>query len=458
MVSISSIACSASWLHSVSFLFCPTPESSAVPDPVTLRVEKLIPGGKGFARLPDGRIALLQAVVPDDEIEVIQARQRKGYLEVTDWRLLKPSIERVEPPCQVATSCGGCDWMMLSGTAQDAAKIALLREALVRTGKIAQLPNPIELVKGPQALGYRSRIRLQVSTQGRIGFYSAASHDLVEVPGCAVAAPEIDIALQRLRDLAHLHPEALQDIQHVEIRSASDHSISLHFSRSVPGKPRPPTRAALLTELRRHFIVCIDDDAQDPATWQRYSVHENIELKAPPGTFTQINWQVNQLLIAQVVQGALTRNVESFADLYCGSGNFTLPLLARGMRGVGVEANPLSIKALRAAANEQNLPSLGLLCMDAAQYAAAAALRGERYDLVLVDPPRAGIKLGLSDIAQLATRYLAICSCDPVTLARDLRALIDLGFELELVTAFDMFPQTHHVEALAWLRRTERIS
>jgi 23S rRNA (uracil1939-C5)-methyltransferase len=414
-----------------------------------VRIEKLVPGGKGFARLADGRVALLQGVAPNDLVEVTALQDRKGYVEVTRWRMLEPSPERIQPACEYVSSCGGCDWMMLRPASQKQAKLGLVREALSRTGGINELPTELELIEGANGFSYRSRIRLQVSNEGGVGFFSAASHDLVEVPNCAVAAPELNTALQRLRNWAQRHPNALTGLAHVEIRTAPQQPTSIHFT----GKRREPP--ALFDELARDFTLSWSDETADPNASHRYPLHEQVQLHAPPGTFTQVNWEVNQLLIARVVDGALARNIETFADLYSGSGNFTLPLLARGMTGVAVESNAPSIAALQRAADEQRLPLTEALCSGVEQFAARAAQQGHRYDLVLLDPPRAGLKGSVEAVSKLATRHIAICSCDPVTLARDLRALLDRGFALESVTAFDMFPQTHHVEVLAWLLRRE---
>jgi 23S rRNA (uracil1939-C5)-methyltransferase len=411
-----------------------------------MRVAKLVPGGKGFARLADGRVALLEAAVPEDLVEITESRPRKGYLEVTRWRLLEPSPHRILPRCEFATSCGGCDWMMLSADFQKAAKLELVREALARTGGIKELPGDLELIDSPNIFAYRSRIRLQVSRTGRVGFFSAASHDLVEVPDCAVAEPEVNSALQRLREWAQRHPDSLANVAHVEIRSAPEQPTSIHFA----GR-RPPSLVAF-EELQRDHALSWNDDVSDEG-WQHYPLQGGIHLHAPPGTFTQVNWAVNQLLIARVVQDALDRKVVSFADLYCGSGNFTLPLLAAGMTGIAVESNPQAILALRRAAQVQGLSLNTAQCSDVEQFATRAARNQQRYDLVLLDPPRAGLKNSLDTVAKLASRYIAICSCDPVTLARDLRGLLDRGFVLEKITAFDMFPQTHHVEVLAWLVR-----
>ena len=172
---------------------------------------------------------------------------------------------------------------------------------------------------------------------------------------------------------------------------------------------------------------------------------------APPGAFTQVNWEVNRALVDAVVQGALRRRASSFADLYSGSGNFSLPLLRAGLSGKGVEVSAASIECAQRAAREQGLGG-EFFAGDVGRVAARWATAGQRYDLVVLDPPRAGAKEALDSVVRLAGRAVVLIACDPVTFARDLRVLMDRGLVLEEVRAFDMFPQTHHVECLAWLR------
>ncbi|HTM46660.1 MAG TPA: hypothetical protein VL137_17010 [Polyangiaceae bacterium] len=422
------------------------------PEPLSFRVEKLVPGGMGYARLANGKVALVSGVVPNDRIEVISGSEHKGHTEVTQWKLLEASAERVEPVCPVASRCGGCDWMMIAAQAQHAAKISLLKEALTRTGKFSELPE-IAFVPSDNALGYRSRIRLQVSHSGAVGFFSQQSHELVEAERCAVATDAVNDALIRLRAISRLHPKALGAFAHVEIRSTPEGEVSLFFVRSPEERTQTIDSSNFFNALSSEFVVCTEQQQRDQSKWQRYALTPNISLKAPPGTFTQVNWQVNQRLIGQVVQGARSRQLGRFLELYCGSGNFTLPLLANGFSGLAVESGRQAIAAAKSAALEQTLNPETFLALDVGSFLASEVGKDARYDWLLIDPPRAGIKAGIEAVSQLAKRHIAICSCDPVTLARDLRRLVDLGFALESITAFDMFPQTHHVETLVWLKR-----
>lgn len=414
-----------------------------------LRIEKLIPEGNALGRLADGRVVIAQGAMPGDRIELLRVSQQKGLVRALEYRVTEASGLRVTPRCPVVQECGGCDWMVLSREQQQASKLSMLCEALLRTGKIELDPGAIEFFADTAAGGYRTRVRLQVA-DGRIGFHGRGSHVLVEPEHCAVSSHALNVALTELRALTRLRPGALEAFVSVELRAAPDGTRSAYFERRDPARSAAPSE---LAELRQHFLVATSPaEASADHLWQRFELPLNTYLLAPPNCFTQVNWQVNCLLIERVLDGARRRKVRSFLDAYAGCGNFALPLLALGLSGVAVEANSLAILAACEAARRQALPSVGFVCADSAAWARAEALQNRRFDLVLLDPPRAGVKHGLSELAALAGEWLVMCSCNPVTLARDLRLLLDRGFELDSVEAFDMFPETHHVETLTWLR------
>jgi 23S rRNA (uracil1939-C5)-methyltransferase len=411
-----------------------------------LRVEKLIAEGNALGHLADGRVVILQGAVPGDRVILEQVSEHKGLVRVQAFRVIEPSALRVEPQCPVFGACGGCDWMMLSPEQQRAHKLSVLREVLLRTAKLDLSVRAIPLLAGSSSAGYRRRVRLQV-VEGRIGFYARASHALVEPERCAVCSPALNSALAELRQLTRSAPGTLTHARSIELREACDGSLSLFV------EPEPGTRGPELGSLRGQFLTALGSaEAADRALWQRFELTEQSYLLAPPGCFTQVNWEVNQKLIARVLAGAQARGVRSFLDAHAGAGNFALPLLAQGLSGMAVEYNAQAVIAAREAARLQQLPAEGFRVGDCARVALELAREARRVDLVLLDPPRAGVKEGLPELAGLCSGWLAICSCNPVTLARDLRALLDLGFELEELEAFDMFPETHHLEALAWLR------
>lgn len=412
-----------------------------------VRVEKMIPGGRGFARMSDGRPVLLTGGFPGERVRLHALRDRGSFVEAVA-ELEEGGELRVEPPCSVAATCGGCDWMALRLEEQRSSKVEIVREALRRTGGFPEVGD-IELVTAGEPLGYRSRVRLKIRA-GRVGFHVAGSHDLVEPAPCLVAAPPVQRALSVLRERLRGVGSAGDVLSHVEVRCASGAArASLCFGREG-GQPLPAPVRALLGDLARDFLVVVDGEGGSEV--ERFDL-EGCYLLAAPGSFTQVNWAVNRVLVRAVVAGAKERQATSFADLYCGAGNFSLPLAAAGLRGRGVEANAASIACARRAALEQGLTRVELETGDVRRVAKRWSGRGERFDLVVVDPPRAGARGVLDAIATLSTRAVAMVSCDPATFARDLRGLVDRGWALDRVIAFDMFPQTHHVESLAWLRR-----
>jgi len=410
-------------------------------------IERLVPGGAGFLRLASGQGAFARGALPGERIRVEQAEDHRTYLQATRWSLVSPSADRVSPACPVQARCGGCDLMTLNEHAQLAAKAGILREALTRTGHFQALPE-IQFVPSERTLRYRSRIRLHIATDGRVGFFAAHSQELVEIPGCLVADAELDRALQTLRELVRAHRAAFSRFAELELRVApAGPRLSLCL---VPRSPELGRTNELLRALGGAFQVSIAERAVDPEHDQRFPLPNGVELRAPAHAFTQVNWSVNQALVQAVLDGAAARSARTFLDLYAGAGNFSLPLSASGLSGIGIEAAPSSIAAAKRAAEAQALRHVRFIAGDVLR-ALAELPAEERFDLVVLDPPRSGAREILPELVRRKPAAIAYCACDPVTLARDLRTLCDAGYALESVTGFDMFPQTHHFETLAWL-------
>ncbi len=426
------------------------PPSLAVPSQNNWQIAKLVPGGAGFLRLDNGQSAFAPGALPGERIDVQQVADHGGYVQATRWSLLEASPDRVQPVCPVQRECGGCDWMTLSYTAQLAAKVELLRDALTRTGRFGTLPE-ITFVASEQPLAYRSRVRLHAS-EGRLGFFAADSNELVEIPACAVAHPDLNSALVTLRAIAAQHAQALAAFSELELRVApAGPRLAL---RLLPSASPNPRSAALVEALQAELSVSVGERGLGPEHDQRFPLPGGVELRAPNGAFTQVNWPLNQRLVRAVLDGAERRSVTTFCDLYCGAGNFSLPLAAAGVKGVGIESSQQAVAAADLAAHERGLP---LRFVSGDVRSAFADLRqAERFDLVVLDPPRSGARDILPELIRRAPEHIAYCACDPVTLARDLRTLSEAGYALEELTGFDMFPQTHHFETLAWLTRGPR--
>jgi len=426
----------------------PKPPTLLEPDPSEWKVEKLVPGGAGFCRLESGQGAFVAGALPGERIRVELAEDHQAYLQATRWHLLEASADRVQPVCAVQGSCGGCDLMTLDYPAQVRAKVGILRDALTRTGRFEALPE-VAFVAADEPLAYRSRIRLHVE-KGRLGFFAAGSHELVEIPGCPVAHPELEQALRTLRSIANQHRGDLASFSELELRVApAGPRLAL---RLVPAARRFDDTTPLVAALSRVFRVSIAEQTGAPEHDQRFPLPGGVELRVSGAAFTQVNWAMNQRLVQALLDGAEQREVTTFCDLYCGAGNFSLPLLARGMSGVGIEGSKLAIAAAKRASAEQGLTRARFIAGDVKEKLSKLP-RADSFDLVVLDPPRSGAREVLPELIRRAPRHIAYCACDPVTLARDLRTLCDSGYQLSWVGGFDMFPQTHHFETLAWLSR-----
>lgn len=424
------------------------PEMSA-----ELVIEKFVGEGRSLARLADGRVVILEGAVPGDRVVLERATAAKGWVKAEAFRLVSASPRRAVPRCPVAAECGGCDWMMVAPAEQRAGKLAMLEEALTRIGKL-RLDRPIAFYSDHRMDGYRGRIRLRVH-DGRVGFYRRGSHALVEPDHCRVSRPLINLALVTLRALCREHVGALDPFVWLELREATDGSVSVYLERN--DQPLGQAAERFLAALRERFIVAMgESEASQHQRWQRFQLTPQTHLLSPPGTFTQVNWAVNQALVERATELAIEREVRTFLDVFSGAGNFSLPWLARGLRGVSIESNRLSVMGAREAARRQGLPADGFEIGDASQLARELSRQGKSFDLVFLDPPRAGVKHGLADFAALSRGLIGMCSCNPTTLARDLETLIGLGCTLEHIEAFDMFPQTHHLETLVFLRTSRR--
>jgi 23S rRNA (uracil1939-C5)-methyltransferase len=410
---------------------------------LSLVVEKLVPGGAGFARLGDGQALFVPGAAPGDHIRLRSVEKQRGTWWAKDYELLRAGPERVAPECPVAASCGGCDLMHLSRAGELSQKSLLLREAFGRVGGVAVEPAPLE--SGEASLGYRSRVRFHVGKNGKLGFFARGTHQLVEVPSCAVADPSINQALALIRRLARRFPEALGGFSDVELR-AGEAGVIARFVPRDGIKPigAEPFLRALAKELK---VAATDREARQLS--ERRSLGD-VFVEIPADAFSQINVGVNRDLVAAVVDGVRQRQLQSFCDLFAGVGNFALPLARLGLAGVMVERTPSAVQAAERAATEQGL-RLKARVADAARALTDLVREGRSFELVVLDPPREGAPEVVAGIPALEPRAVAYVACDPVTLARDLKPLLAAGLKVTSVTGFDMFPRTHHFETLVWL-------
>ena len=384
-------------------------------------VERILPGGVGLAHA-EGRTLLVSLAAPGDRVRVRVETVRGRLAFASVARVLEPSPVRVEPPCPYFGRCGGCDFQQLSYEAQLAAKSEIIRDCLRRVARV-EPPGEIPVEPSPEVWRYRSRARWQHDARRRLlGYYERGSHRVCDVADCPVAAPPVGERLKRLRAL--MSEGRLPHAAEFEA-VAGDEGVALEPSVE-PGDGRE--------QVRRIGGETYRFDA---------------------GCFFQINHALLGALVAEGLRdapGAGGAAAETALDLYSGVGLFTLPLARLFANVVAVEGNPASAAYARRNLGDASLTNARVETAAVGEWLAANARGLGRADFVLLDPPRAGAEPeAVRGIIALRPRHVSYVSCDPATLARDLRLLFDAGYALGSVRAFDMFPQTHHVETVVHL-------
>lgn len=394
-------------------------EAKGTGETLEVRIQRILPGGVGLAHA-EGRTVLVGLAAPGDYARLRVDRVRGPVAFASIVEIITPSTVRIEPPCPYFGRCGGCDFQQLNYEAQLDAKVQIIRDCLSRIARL-DVPAEIPITGSPLAWRYRSRAQWQYDQRkGRLGYFERGTHRVCDVVECPVLVPALQETLTMLREEMNEGrlTSSAEDFQAV----AGDDGASL----APPVVPHTQTRevSRKINDYRYHFSA--------------------------EGFF-----QINHELLAPLTAAALDEvRGETAIDLYCGVGLFTLPLASRFTRVIGVEANPTALVYAR-----RNLADAGL---DNAEFVAATVgdwleEKAEKYapaDFVLLDPPRAGADEGaIEGILALRPRRISYVSCDPATLARDLKALVAGGYSLDSIAAFDMFPQTHHVETVVHLSR-----
>jgi 23S rRNA (uracil1939-C5)-methyltransferase len=297
----------------------------------------------------------------------------------------------------------------------------------------------------PDAWAYRARITL-VADGRHLGFHQRGSRQLVEVADCAIADPVLSAHLGAARAWAATLRGAPT---RVTLARAPD---GVALVAALPGRPTPPDTAAterlLATTASVRGAVLIGPGTRvvvgDPGL--RVLVEPDLALEVPADAFTQVHEAANLLLVAAVLEASRVGAGARVLDLYCGAGNFTLPLARRGAHVVGIERSPVAVGAAQANAARLGLPAT-FHCAPVEAF--LARLPPNPLDLVVLDPPRSGAQEVSGMLARRRPARVVYVSCDPATLARDARALASAGYRLELVQPIDVFPQTYHIETVA---------
>jgi 23S rRNA (uracil1939-C5)-methyltransferase len=430
--------------------------------PVTGRVDGLNQQGWGVVRA--GKTVFVAGALPGELVEYRVLRRQRSYDEAELLQVLEPAADRVVPRCAHYGACGGCVMQHLAPASQLAVKDAELREALRRVGKVEPARWLAPLSGDPWQ--YRRRARLGarfVPGKGRslVGFREKMTTHVTDVQRCEVLAAPVGTLVGQLSALLSSLsiPERIPQIE----VAMGDNQTVLVLRVLTP--PSPADRELLQGFEREHGLrIMLQSGRPDqleplsgepPELWYGLPQY-GLKLAFQPADFIQVNGPMNRLLIDQVLSLMELDDQSEVLDLFCGLGNFTLPLATRANRVVGIEGDAGLIQRARANAEANGITNalfhVGDLAGEAAVQRCLQLAQGGRYSHVLIDPPRTGALDVLPALVRLAPRRLVYVSCHPGSLARDLGILVTgHGIRLQAAGIVDMFPHTSHVESVAVL-------
>ncbi|MGH7844331.1 MAG: 23S rRNA (uracil(1939)-C(5))-methyltransferase RlmD [Candidatus Binatia bacterium] len=431
-----------------------TNENSTRSDPIIpLTIGSLSYGPYGVGR--DGRrVILVPQTAPGDEAEVRIVTEKKNYATGELLRLVKPSPHRQTPPCRYVPACGGCPWQHVSYHHQLAAKEAIVRESLRRIGGFLEFPL-LPIVSSPSEYHYRRRIRLQCDSSKRLGFHRASSHELIEIDDCLIADPELNPRLALAREWAALLMTPLQHIEMVR----GDQAGEVVFAGYSAGDFASGDDRACSLFLARHpeLFGLVLRGRNWRHTWGDPKVVITTEYQIPLSVDADVFSQVNAIggsgLVRELLRWGDFHKPDRVLELYCGAGNFTLPIAARAGKVCAVEQNRWAVENARQNSRLNRLQNIEWVCADAAQAVTRLNRRKENFAAIILNPPRSGAKGLERMLPNLRAEKIFYVSCNPSTLARDLAALKKTGYSLVQIRPFDLFPHTFHVETLAEMRR-----
>lgn len=404
-------------------------------------------GPYAVARL-DGLTVMVPHAAPGDRLEVSIASRRRDFSLARIERIVAPGPDRRLPPCPFLPRCGGCDWQHLNYPAQVQAKAELIAAGLRRANIDVSAENLIE--PACEEFGYRSRIRLKVGRDGKLGFYQLGSNELVEIDRCIVASPG-------LRLPSGLVSALWRNLDEIEVVESGKREVISAMMRKPPS-PAEVDRARQILEQDTAIqgILLHSGRARqligDPTI--AINVEGGLDLTVDADLFSQVNHAQNRKLVAAVMEMAAIERGMPVLDIFCGAGNLSLPAARRGASVTGIDSDELAIAAAMKNAQRLGFAEAKFIAGKAIEAVNFLIRAKYRPQAVILDPPRTGAAELMEPIVKMHPRSIIYVSCDVSTLARDLRALIDAGYRAERIRAFDFFPNTHHAEIAAHLLLT----
>lgn len=429
---------------------------------VKVTIESLAHDGRGVTHV-DGKVVFIDEALPGEEVEFIYTDSRKDYAEGKVVNLISQADARAEPQCEHFGRCGGCSFQHVKDALQIGMKQGLLEEQFSRIGKI-EIPQIWEPLTGPH-WGYRRKARMgvkYVAKKGRVlvGFRERRNPFLAEIESCKVMHPLVG---EKLMDLSHMIGElSIKDkIPQIEV-ALGDEDCVLAFRVLEP--PSVEDKEIMRAFGHQHNIsICLQSKGPDtivPIEGETEVIpsytlpDQGITFNFKPAMFTQVNYEINKKMITRVIEALDLNENDNVLDLFCGLGNFTLPMATKAGHVVGVEGDLPLVNHARENAKLNNLSNVDFHVADLTKDVSGQAWSKQKFNKIMLDPSRAGASEVLHNLKHWQPDLIMYVSCNPSTLARDAGILVnELGYKLVKAGVMDMFPQTGHVESIALFKK-----
>lgn len=411
--------------------------------------------GQGIAHA-GGKTIFVKGLLPEETARIRLIEEKRQFAKGEVIKLLVTSPQRVTPHCRYYERCGGCQQQHVPISLQRTTKADVLSHLIKRETGVTISAKPI--IAGAE-YGYRRRARLGLRIHQEkglvMGFRQERSNDLVMIETCPVLKPQLNELLQPLFNVLK-QLSAVRELGHVEMVLADNGPLVIlrHLS------PLSENDKARLRDFSHNYQVTVylagnhDEIARlIPSKKEPFYQIDGLNLHFAPTDFIQVNDEVNPLMVAQAIEWLDLSLSDRVLDLFCGMGNFTLPIAKRVTHVVGIEGVPALVDMAKNNATLNQLKNAHFWHADLSADFSAMPWAKEGFNKVLLDPARAGAAEVMPHIVGLSPEKIVYVSCNPTTLARDSKILLDSGYQLTHLKMLDMFPQTGHLESMALFSR-----
>lgn len=394
-------------------------------------------GGDAMGRLPDGRAVFVPFGLPGERVRVRLTDEKRNFARGEIVEVMDASPNRIVPRCLHFGVCGGCHYQHLPYEEQLKAKTEILRDQLTRIGKI-ESPSVQQMVASPSPWNYRNHVQFHLTREGKLGYMTAIRPRVFAISECHLPEGSINTLWPQLE----FEPE--MNIERVSLRSGVDEDLMLVLESDSPEPPELEIEAGIsITHVfDEKAVVIAGSDNLTIRVLDR-------DFQVSAASFFQVNTAMAGRMVDHLLAHLPMTPSSTILDVYCGAGLFSAFLAPRCARLIGVESSESACEDFAANLDEfENVELYEGFAEDVIPHLEA------KPDIVLVDPPRAGLDKNVVDgLLKLNPKVIAYVSCDPSTLARDAARLIHGGYQLKEVTPFDLFPQTYHIESISLFER-----